>query len=687
MTLTLQGGAGNDALSVTDYAAGSMYRAFGSNTSSYAAFPAGVTSASLDGGMGDDLLRASGVLHLSLTGGSGADTFALTAQQYRTLLEGTRSFQDSSGVLSSVTADPTVITDFEAGAGRDVLDFTDLMGNAALGYDGANPYAAGFLKLTQSGADTLLSFDADGAAGQASTAVTVAVLKHTNAVALVASNFSPSFSTDGAQPFPQTLGATVLADSLTGGLGSDTVAGLAGNDTIDGQAGSDSIDGGDGDDWIVGGLGNDTLLGGAGNDTISDDQGTNLLDGGPGNDQLSAQSITGSQTLIGGEGDDALTASMQRNVDGIYSYLSGGNADLSGGAGNDRLYVLGYSSTNLSGGDGNDNLLVVSSRVVFMAGGGGDDYLNAQVFLYTESVVMDGGDGNDSLSVDGSGGASTTVSLLGGSGNDVLTVTSFGTFASASLDGGAGDDVLIASGVGHLSLTGGAGADTFKITAQQYRTLLAGVQTFYVQNSFTAVAVAADATVITDFAVGAGMDLLDYSDLLRNAALGYDGSNPFSSGFLKLAQSGADTLLSFDADGAAGQASSSVTLAVLKNLNAADLAAGNLAPNFSVSGVTRANTLPAGTLTITGQALRSYTLVAANSLSDVDGMGPVSYRWLADGMTITGASGNTLLLGQQQVGASVTVVASYADSLGTAESVTSAATAVVANVNDLPRVA
>ncbi|NDD82606.1 MAG: type I secretion C-terminal target domain-containing protein, partial [Verrucomicrobia bacterium] len=41
---------------------------------------------------------------------------------------------------------------------------------------------------------------------------------------------------------------------------------------------------------------------------------------------------------------------------------------------------------------------------------------------------------------------------------------------------------------------------------------------------------------ISDFAVGATGDVLDYSDLLRNASLTYNGSNPFASGYLKLTQ-------------------------------------------------------------------------------------------------------------------------------------------------------
>ena len=75
---------------------------------------------------------------------------------------------------------------------------------------------------------------------------------------------------------------------------------------------------------------------------------------------------------------------------------------------------------------------------------------------------------------------------------------------------------------------------------------------------------------------------------------------------------------------------------------------------------------------------------ASNTLADADGLGPISYQWQANGSNIGGAIGNTLVLGEAQVGKTVTVVASYTDGHGTAETRGSSPTAVVANVNDAP---
>ncbi|RZI79798.1 MAG: hypothetical protein EOP38_24410, partial [Rubrivivax sp.] len=59
-------------------------------------------------------------------------------------------------------------------------------------------------------------------------------------------------------------------------------------------------------------------------------------------------------------------------------------------------------------------------------------------------------------------------------------------------------------------------------------------------------------------------------------------------------------------------------------------------------------------------------------------------QWLRDGIAISGATAGNYVLTQSDVGAAITVQASYTDGHGTTESVTSAATASVANLNDAP---
>ena len=59
-------------------------------------------------------------------------------------------------------------------------------------------------------------------------------------------------------------------------------------------------------------------------------------------------------------------------------------------------------------------------------------------------------------------------------------------------------------------------------------------------------------------------------------------------------------------------------------------------------------------------------------------MGAVTYTWS------NGATGDTMTLAQSDVGSTITVTASYTDAQGTPETMVSAATAAVANVNDSP---
>lgn len=422
---------------------------------------------------------------------------------------------------------------------------------------------------------------------------------------------------DISLPINLLINGTALGDNLLGTHYNDTINGLVGNDTLIGLEGNDVLYGDEGDDSVLGGRGNDSLYGGIGNDILIDAKGSNLLDGGADNDILTATALTGSQTLLGGAGNDVLTAAgTSVNLDGgdqddkLYAtgkiaseghsdFAKNSSASLLGGSGSDYLSAGYFSSAELNGGDGADTLSANWVRTATLTGGAGvdnltvyfDGYFNIyeeEIYQVSKSYVLDGGFDNDNLSVYGDSRITfgqTNVTLLGGGGDDTLTVTdkSAGNLlvngqlygiASATLDGGDGNDKLTASGVLHLSLTGGAGRDFFNLTAQQFRTLQEGARNIKT-SEVTSVSLSADPTLITDFSAGSNGDLLDYSDLLRNAAINYDGSNPFSNGYLVLEQSGADTLLKFDLDGAAGNSYAPITVVRLQNVIASNLVPEN----------------------------------------------------------------------------------------------------------------
>jgi hypothetical protein len=104
----------------------------------------------------------------------------------------------------------------------------------------------------------------------------------------------------------------------------------------------------------------------------------------------------------------------------------------------------------------------------------------------------------------------------------------------------------------------------------------------------------------------------------------------------------------------------------------------------STASVANVNDLPTGNVTISGTATQGQVLTASNTLTDLDGLGTISYQWLSDGSVISGATGSTYTLTQAEVGKTVSVKGGYTDQLGTAESVTSSQTSVVTSTGTQP---
>ena len=106
---------------------------------------------------------------------------------------------------------------------------------------------------------------------------------------------------------------------------------------------------------------------------------------------------------------------------------------------------------------------------------------------------------------------------------------------------------------------------------------------------------------------------------------------------------------------------------------------------YEVGLITAANSAPAGAINIIGALVENSQLTAdTTSLADADGLGDLSYRWLANGIAVEGATAKTLTLGQSEVGKAITVAVSYTDAQGTSESLMSAPTSEVENANDTP---
>ncbi len=162
----------------------------------------------------------------------------------------------------------------------------------------------------------------------------------------------------------------------------------------------------------------------------------------------------------------------------------------------------------------------------------------------------------DDLDLKGSSG----VIASGGLQGDILV----GTLGEDSLHGQAGNDVLM-GGAGKDTLYGDAGSDIFYYDHSVYDDVMAA--------QLNPSADIAD--IIEGFETGAGGDALDLSALLK--AAGYTGMDAIADGYVSIGQDGANTIVSFDPDGAAGATSHAVVIAQLTGIDSSTV---NLADNL-----------------------------------------------------------------------------------------------------------
>jgi Ca2+-binding RTX toxin-like protein len=302
----------------------------------------------------------------------------------------------------------------------------------------------------------------------------------------------------------------------------------------------------------------------------------------------------GADTLTGGNGADFITGLAGDDV------LTGGfgNDILDGGLGDDRL-----------DSGGGDDLLI---------GGPGDDILIGSTPGVTgidaASYATSGSGVAVDLSLTGAqnthgAGVDTLVqinSLIGSAYDDRL---SDGRLGGGTIDAGAGADLVIVNSLrtglfgtdvmGSLTVTLGAGEDTLMLrdTGGQLKV--------------------ANGVTVTDFQAGAGGDRLDLTAWLNSALAKYTyRQNPFEGGYLRLFQSGADTLL--QSKGGAGTEIFS-TLLTLRNVDAGALTAANI---VFTSPLTNTLAGGAGVDTKSYEGLsRAYSISAAGGSTDVSGRG------------------------------------------------------------------
>jgi len=340
----------------------------------------------IDGGDGDDtIIHYYRISASTITTGTGSDTIELA--------------------YAAIGAAAITVTDFTTGGGGDLFRLTGADGallDQLSGWDGSsNPFGA-FLRLQQSGSDTVLQWDQDGAAGGASWE-TLVVFQNTTAGDFTDANFAPGYDPDGTAPPGETINGTAGDDFLEGTIGGDTINAFAGADFAAGMAGDDFIYGGDGMDNLFGNEDDDTLDGG--ND---DDQ----LTGGDGNDQLLGQA--GNDIIFGENGDDQMSGG-----DGFDNLAGEAGNDTIAGGNDDDVLTGGEGIDSLDGGGGND-LLTGGSDADVLTGGAGLDTFSFEFPANGLDEITDFVSGTDLIQIlaDGFGGglvAGESVSLVSGS--------------------------------------------------------------------------------------------------------------------------------------------------------------------------------------------------------------------------------------------------------------------------------
>jgi hypothetical protein len=95
------------------------------------------------------------------------------------------------------------------------------------------------------------------------------------------------------------------------------------------------------------------------------------------------------------------------------------------------------------------------------------------------------------------------------------------------------------------------------------------------------------------------------------------------------------------------------------------------ASGSTIIEITPTNDLPTGIVTVTGVAKAGQQLSATNTIADLDGLGVVSYQWLADGVNIHGAINANFTPSNEFAGNLIAVAASYVDGFGAKETLIS----------------
>lgn len=529
-----------------------------------------------------------------------------------------------------------------------------------------------------------------------------------------------------------------LDNSIVGGAGNDYLGGgqatgVSGNDTLMGGAGNDTIDGYDGEDQLNGDDGADVLRGGDGNDSLNGGNQNDTLYGGAGNDRFDwdAGSRQGADVFYGGTGDDLFV--LDTPLDQVIEYA---------GEGSDTIYVTftyslanlpyveslrGFGSTAVSlVGNAANNVLVGGTGDDTLEGGVGNDTLNGDAG--SDTALYAGVAANYAITKTSSG--TTVRDLTGLYGTDTLTNVEYARFAdktillsAIALNNPASGSVtfagILAQGQTLVAANTLADADGLGVISYQWQGSVNGLtwqnlapgtslllQEAHVGQKIRVMAIYQDGlgsaenvtspasafavTNVNDAPTGSIVingslvqgQLLTVSQTLADV----DGLGSLT--FQWQASVNGSSWLSFATGDSVvlqqaqvGQKIRAVA-SYIDGHGTAEVVASTT--SFAVANL---NDAPKGKVTLTGTLAEGQTLTASNTLTDLDGLGAITYQWQSsvDGsLWLNLAQGATYTLSYAQSGRQIRVAASYVDGYGAAESVASTVALVAVSLNHVP---
>ena len=531
-------------------------------------------------------------------------------------------------------------------------------------------------------------------------------------------------------------------DRLEGGDGVDIIFGGTGDDIITDQGGDDNLQGQDGNDAIHGGNGINLILGGFGNDFIVTGEDESEAFGGPGNDFIFG--VRPVEMIFGNEGDDWIEHGMAdgsagenfdvRGLDSIVGndvFMGDTVSDRMGGEGGDDIMVgNGGTGDRYLGASGFDWAVFQHDTLAANVDMNLRAFDETPVPLSVASTLarfesVEGlsgskfsdilrGDDADAAVIAASGftgSVLTNIALIDGLQEFLDTilgapVTSFG--AGNIILGGDGSDIIEGRGGDDLidgdrwlnvrisvrANPDGSGAELFSVDSMTDLTarVFAGeinpgqlviVREILPAAAFPEAAQDFDTALFSDvranytFSVDDGGTADDFSDDVVTVTHIID-----DGGVLVPGPDGTDRLMNIERLQFSDQA---VVLAGLNDAPVGLLTISDATPaeeqllTVSIAGVTDADNVspsnPTGAIT-----------------------GPVSYVWQVDtrgdgvfediiqatGLGDVRATGPTFTPGDAEAGLALRVKALYQDANGVLETVFSAATAAVTNINDAP---